>query len=125
MQSLERSGIKTQRFDNLPRGTSLNVEETPIELVMSISDKQARDIVAYFHGIGSQEDMNCAVLELMETHEVERAFGDVENQHNLENLIRFVKAVAQAYRYDQLFAVVLSRVFEKHHKGLAELARLG
>ena len=125
MQSLERSGIKTQRFDNLPRGTSLNAEETPIELVMSISDKQARDIVAYFHGIGSQEDMNNTILDLMETNEVEQAFGDVENQHNLDNLVRFVKAIAQAYRYDQLFTVVLSRVFEKHHKGLSELARLG
>lgn len=124
MINLERSGIKSQRWDNLPRGTSLATDDTPVELIMSISDKQARDVVAYFYGVGSQEDMNCAILELMDESEVEQCFGDLEEQHNLESLIRFVKAIAQAYKYDALFPTVLSRVFEKHHQGLSELARV-
>jgi hypothetical protein len=91
---------------------------------MSIKDKQSRDVVAYFYGVGSQEDMNCAILELMDKSEVEQCFGDLEEQHNLESLIRFVKAIAQAYKYDSLFPIVLSRVFEKHHHGLSEIARV-
>lgn len=124
MISLERSTIKSQRWDNLPRGTNTLQDETSVELIMSISDKQARDIVAFFYGCGSQEDMNCAILELMDESEVEQCFGDLEEQRNLESMIRFVKAIAQAYKYDALFPTVLSRVFEKHHQGLSELARL-
>ena len=121
---LERSAIKSQRWDNLPRGSKLQSEDTPVELIMSISDKQARDIVAYFYGIGNQDDMNIAILQLMGESEVEQCFGDLEEQHNLQALIRFVKAIAQAYKYDALFPTVLSRVFEKHHQGLSELARV-
>jgi len=124
MMCLERSAIKSQRWDNLPRGSKLQSEDTPVELIMSISDKQARDIVAYFYGIGNQDDMNIAILQLMGESEVEQCFGDLEEQHNLQALIRFVKAIAQAYKYDALFPTVLSRVFEKHHQGLSELARV-
>lgn len=124
MQHLEHSQIKSQRWDNLPRGTYAIQDDTPIELIMSIKDKQSRDVVAYFYGVGSQEDMNCAILELMDKSEVEQCFGDLEEQHNLESLIRFVKAIAQAYKYDSLFPIVLSRVFEKHHHGLSEIARV-
>ncbi len=121
---LEKSGIKSQRWDDTPRGTNLVAEDTPIELIMSIHDKQSRDIVAYFYGIGSQDDMNCAILELMSKDEVEKTFGSTEHQRNLESLITFVKVVSQAYKYDYFFTEILGRVFEKHHQGLKALARL-
>lgn len=122
MIDLEKSQIKSQKWDNLPRGTRM-ADDEPIELVMSISDKQARSIVSYFYAVGSQEDMNCAILELMSESEIEQYFGNLEEQHNFESLVRFVKAISQAYKYDSLFPIVLSRIFEKHHQGLDEIAR--
>ena len=117
---LERSNVRTQRWDAIPKATG-GVDDSPVEMIMSVRDKQARDIVAYFYGVGSQEDMNCAVLQLMSDDEVESCFGDIDDKRNFESLIRFVKAISQAYKYDQLFPNVLSRVFEKHHKALHEL----